>query len=63
MAESVHLWTPSQPLPGDLRRPELRTEILTWQSMDSNGVLTWLDRAAWQARRDELERPGGSGER
>jgi len=57
---SVHLWNLPPPLRGDLRHGELWVEVLTWQEMDQNGVLTWLDRATWRARRAELEKFNGS---
>jgi hypothetical protein len=49
------------PLRGDLRHAQLWVEVVTWQEMDQNGVLTWLDRATWEARRAELDKLGGSG--
>jgi WD40 repeat protein len=55
----VHLWTVPPPLRGDLRHAELWVEVLTWQEMDQNGVLNWLDRATREARRAELEKPVG----
>jgi WD40 repeat protein len=59
----VHLWTVPPPLRGDLRHAELWVEVLTWQEMDQNGVLNWLDRATREARRAELEKLGGSAAR
>ena len=44
---------------GDLRQAELLVQVLTWQEMDNHGVLTWLDRETWKARRDQLEKLGG----
>jgi WD40 repeat protein len=55
---SVRLWTVPPPLRNDLRHAELWIQVLTWQEMDQNGVLTWLDRATWEARRAELEKLG-----
>ena len=56
---NVRVWTLPPPLIGTLRRAELWVEVLTWQHMDRQGVLTWLDRSTWEARRAELEGLGG----
>jgi WD40 repeat protein len=53
------LWPVPQPFQGDLRHAELWVQVLTWQEMDDHGVLTWLDRATWNARREQLEKLGG----
>jgi WD40 repeat protein len=53
---SARLWTVPPPLGGDLEDAELWLEVLTWTEMDANGVLGRLDRATWQARRDELDK-------
>ncbi len=52
------LWTVPAPFQGDLRHAELWVQVLTWQEMDDHGVLTWLDRPTWQARRAQLEKLG-----
>ena len=38
---------------------ELWVQVITWQEMDANGVLTWLDAATWKTRRAQLEKLGG----
>ena len=53
------LWHEPPPLGGDLRRAELWVEVLTWQRMDSSGVLTWIDPASRESLRAELEAMNG----
>jgi WD40 repeat protein len=55
----VRLWTLPPPLQVDLREAKRWVEVLTWQEMDANGVLTWLDRPSWLARRAEIDRLKG----
>src|SRR6185503_4043518 len=52
----LDLWTLPPPLQVNLRDAALWVEVQTWQQMDPNGVLTWLDRPNWLARRAELEK-------
>ena len=47
------MWTLPPPLQVGLEDAERWIEVLTWQEMDRNGVLTWLDRSAWKARHAE----------
>jgi WD40 repeat protein len=55
----ARLFTLSAPFRGDLRHAELWVQVLTWQEMDANGVLSWLDRESWLKRRAQLEKLGG----
>jgi WD40 repeat protein/serine/threonine protein kinase len=50
----------SPSLTADLQDPELWVQVLTWQEMDDNGVVNWLDHATWQARRQQLEKLRGA---
>ena len=59
----ARLWHEPPPLGGDLRRAELWVEVLTWQRMDSSGVLTWIDPATRERLRSELDRMGGLADR
>jgi hypothetical protein len=42
-------------LEGDFENAELWLQVLTRMKMDANGVLSRLDRATWQDRRDQLD--------
>jgi WD40 repeat protein len=57
-AHGTYLWSIPSPFGSDLsdEEAELRMQVLTWSEMDANGVLGQLDRATWQARRDQLRR-------
>ncbi len=48
-----------QPLPGDPARLQLWVEVITGRELDAGGEVAKLDAAAWQQRRDRLEKLGG----
>jgi WD40 repeat protein/tRNA A-37 threonylcarbamoyl transferase component Bud32 len=56
---AVRLWSVPTQLAGDVERLVLWTQVLTGMEMNSEGVVTTLDAAQWQERRERLEKLGG----
>ena len=57
--EKAQLFEVPQPVEGDAARLRLWVEVITMRELDAGGEVADLDAAAWQQRRDRLQKLGG----
>jgi eukaryotic-like serine/threonine-protein kinase len=56
---TARLWQIPRPVPDEPERIILWTRVITGMALDDDGVVQWLDAAAWQQCRRRLEELGG----
>jgi WD40 repeat protein len=56
---TARLWQVPDPVEGELGRVVLWVQVMTGLELDSEGIVHWLDPAAWHERRHRLEEIGG----
>jgi hypothetical protein len=51
---TAHIWDIPAPFNGSVADARPSVEAVTGKAMDEQGVLSWLDAKAWQARREQF---------
>jgi WD40 repeat protein len=53
--KAARLWRLPALWPNDVNRARLQVEVRTGLTLDTDGVVRWLDAASWQQRRQTLQ--------